>query len=139
MLFFTASFDVTVESWCITYVTVDLVCIDFPPFCISECIGPESFSAWNLLWHLMFKSIVLEPYVTVDLSAERCIACRLRNSHRSTDANCKIKIYCDVTRHSIQVMAARICKRYMQMRQIMRRNIPRIWRRKPRTNNLQSN
>jgi hypothetical protein len=21
------------------------------PFCISECIGPESFSKWNLLWH----------------------------------------------------------------------------------------
>ena len=20
-------------------------------FCISECIGPNSFSAWNLLWH----------------------------------------------------------------------------------------
>ena len=26
----------------------------------------------------IIKSIVLEPYVTVDLSAERCIACRLR-------------------------------------------------------------
>jgi hypothetical protein len=50
-LFFAASFDVTVESQCITYVTVDLVCIDFQPFCINECIGPESFSAWNLLWH----------------------------------------------------------------------------------------
>ena len=24
---------------------------DWHPFCISECIGPESFSAWNLTWH----------------------------------------------------------------------------------------
>jgi hypothetical protein len=101
MFFFIAPFDVT-ESQCITYVTVDFVCIDFQPFCFSECIGPESFSAWNLLWHhpiYCFRALRHGIFVrwAMHISHADC-----GRSHRSTDANCKIKIYCDVTRHSIQ-------------------------------------
>jgi hypothetical protein len=119
------------------YVTVDLVCIDFQSFCFSESIGPESFSVWNLCD--IIKSIVLEPYVTVDLSAERCIACRLRalaSVHWCKFQNQNLLWRNEAFDISIQVMAARICKHYMQMRQIMRRNFPRNWR---ITNNLQSN
>jgi hypothetical protein len=76
MLFFTASFDVTVESQGITYVTVDLVCTIFSHFASVNASVPSPFP--REIYCDIIKSIVLEPYVTVDLSAERCIACRLR-------------------------------------------------------------
>jgi hypothetical protein len=85
---------------------------DWHPFCISECIGPESFSAWNLTWH--HQIYCFRAYVTLDLAAERCIACRLR------------------ALASVHWWKLQIAK----MRQIMRREIPRNWR---KTNNLQSN
>jgi hypothetical protein len=80
MLFFTASFDVT-KAYTLracsqaTYVTVDLVCIDFQPFCISvnESV-PSPFP--REIYCDIIKSIALEPYV----------GC----SHRFTDANCKL-------------------------------------------------
>jgi hypothetical protein len=47
MLFFTASFDVTVEAKCITYVTLDSIWHHWHPFCISECIGPAGWPDKN--------------------------------------------------------------------------------------------
>jgi hypothetical protein len=62
-----------IESECITYVTVDLICSHFASLNASvPCPFPHK------IYCDIIKTIVLEPYVTVDLSAERCIACRLQ-------------------------------------------------------------
>jgi hypothetical protein len=58
MLFFTASFDVIVESWCITYVTVDVV---FSHFVSVIASVPNLFPREN--YCDIIKSIVLEPYI----------------------------------------------------------------------------
>jgi hypothetical protein len=61
------------KSECITYVMVDLICSHFASLNASV---PSPFPC--KIYRDIIKTIVLEPYVTVDLSAERCITCRLQ-------------------------------------------------------------
>jgi hypothetical protein len=125
------------RSQCITCVMVDLVCIHFASVNASV---PSPFP--SEIYCDTITSFFVERYVTVDLSAEQCIACRLWALVSAYWCKLQNQIYCDVMRHSIQVMAARICKHYMQMKQInvyydpLWRDIPRNWQ---RTNPFNSN
>jgi hypothetical protein len=138
MLFFTASFDVTVEAKCITYVTLDSIWHHWHPFCISECIGPESFSGWNLTWHhqiYCFRSLRHVRFGRWAMRRMQIASARIGPLLMQI-AKSNLLWRNEALDSSHGGKDIWICKHYMQMRQIMRREIPRNWR---ITNNVQSN
>jgi hypothetical protein len=137
MLFFTASFDVTVEAKCITYVMLDSIWHHWHPFCISECIGPESFSAWNLTWHhqiYCFRALRHVRFGRWTMHRMQIAGARIGPLMQIAKSNLLWRNKAFDSSHGGKDIW--ICKHYMQMRQIIRREIPPNWR---ITNNLQSN